>query len=199
MLLIALTGGIGAGKSSAGSLLARLGAIHISADQLAREVLERGEEGFNQVVAEFGDEILTNGAIDRGKLAEIIFNDSSKRDLLEEITHPLIAQRFLRIKNSLPENAVVVYEIPLLAERPERVRDFDFIVTIETSQELRLERLQGRGLTRDQAIGRMAHQTSDKNRREISHHVIENNGDIEALLTALEEWWDDFIAPRIVD
>lgn len=199
MLLIALTGGIGAGKSSAGSLLARLGAIHISADQLAREVLERGEEGFNQVVAEFGDEILTNGAIDRGKLAEIIFNDSSKRDLLEEITHPLIAQRFLRIKNSLPENAVVVYEIPLLAERPEQVRDFDFIVTIETSQELRLERLQGRGLTRDQAIGRMAHQTSDKNRREISHHVIENNGDIEALLTALEEWWDDFIAPRIVD
>lgn len=199
MLLIALTGGIGAGKSSAGSLLARLGAIHISADQLAREVLERGEEGFNQVVAEFGDEILTNGAIDRGKLAEIIFNDSSKRDLLEEITHPLIAQRFLRIKNSLPENAVVVYEIPLLAEKPERVRDFDFIVTIETSQELRLERLQGRGLTRDQAIGRMAHQTSDKNRREISHHVIENNGDMEALLTALEEWWDDFIAPRIVD
>lgn len=199
MLLIALTGGIGAGKSSAGSLLARLGAIHISADQLAREVLERGEEGFNQVVAEFGDEILTNGAIDRGKLAEIIFNDSSKRDLLEEITHPLIAQRFLRIKNSLPENAVVVYEIPLLAEKPERVRDFDFIVTIETSQELRLERLQERGLTRDQAIGRMAHQTSDKNRREISHHVIENNGDMEALLTALEEWWDDFIAPRIVD
>lgn len=199
MLLIALTGGIGAGKSSAGSLLARLGAIHISADQLAREVLERGEEGFNQVVAEFGDEILTNGAIDRGKLAEIIFNDSSKRDLLEEITHPLIAQRFLRIKNSLPENAVVVYEIPLLAEKPERVRDFDFIVTIETSQELRLERLQGRGLTRDQAIGRMAHQTSDKNRREISHHVIENNGDMEALLSALEEWWDDFIAPRIVD
>lgn len=199
MLLIALTGGIGAGKSSAGSLLARLGAIHISADQLAREVLERGEEGFNQVVAEFGDEILTNGAIDRGKLAEIIFNDSSKRDLLEEITHPLIAQLFLRIKNSLPENAVVVYEIPLLAEKPERVRDFDFIVTIETSQELRLERLQGRGLTRDQAIGRMAHQTSDKNRREISHHVIENNGDMEALLTALEEWWDDFIAPRIVD
>ena len=199
MLLIALTGGIGAGKSSAGSLLARLGAIHISADQLAREVLERGEEGFNQVVAEFGDEILTNGAIDRGKLAEIIFNDSSKRALLEEITHPLIAQSFLRIKNSLPENAVVVYEIPLLAEKPERVRDFDFIVTIETSQELRLERLQGRGLTRDQAIGRMAHQTSDKNRREISHHVIENNGDMEALLTALEEWWDDFIAPRIVD
>ena len=199
MLLIALTGGIGAGKSSAGSLLARLGAVHISADQLAREVLERGEEGFNQVVAEFGDEILTNGAIDRGKLAEIIFNDSSKRDLLEEITHPLIAQRFLRIKKSLPENAVVVYEIPLLAEKPERVRDFDFIVTIETSQELRLERLQERGLTRDQAIGRMAHQTSDKNRREISHHVIENNGDMEALLTALEEWWDDFIAPRIVD
>ncbi|MEY3331456.1 MAG: hypothetical protein RL202_722, partial [Actinomycetota bacterium] len=62
MLVIALTGGIGAGKSSAGSLLARLGAIHISADQLAREVLERGEEGYNQVLAHFGDQILVNGA-----------------------------------------------------------------------------------------------------------------------------------------
>ena len=199
MLLIALTGGIGAGKTSAGSLLARLGAVHISADQLAREILERGEAGFNQVVAEFGDEILTNGAIDRAKLAEIVFKDSSKKKLLEEITHPLIAKRFLKIKKLLPENAVVVYEIPLLAEKSERAQEFDFILTIETNREIRLERLEGRGLTREQAIDRMAHQSSDQNRREIAHHVIENNGDMESLLSELEKWWDDFIAPKIID
>ena len=199
MLLIALTGGIGAGKSSAGSLLARLGAIHISADQLAREILERGEEGFNQVVAEFGDEILVNGSIDRSKLAELIFRDPKKKMVLEEITHPLIAQRFASIRQSLPENAVVVYEIPLLAEKPERANEFDFVLAVETSAEIRLERLQGRGLTREQALGRIAVQATDEGRRAIAHHVIENNGDMEALLSALEQWWDDFIAPRIVD
>ena len=89
MLLIALTGGIGAGKSSAGSLLARLGAVHISADQLAREILERGEVGFDEVVAHFGDQILTAGAIDRNKLASLVFQDPKKR------SSPLFGQKFV--------------------------------------------------------------------------------------------------------
>ncbi len=199
MLLIALTGGIGAGKSSAGSLLARLGAVHVSADQLAREILERGEEGFNQVVAEFGDQILTNGSIDRNKLAEIVFADSLKRQKLESITHPLIAERFRQLRDHLPENSVVVYEIPLLAENAERAQQFDHVLTIETSAEIRLERLASRGLTSEQARGRMASQASDENRRAIAHHVIENNGDMQTLLSSLEQWWDDFITPRIAD
>ena len=199
MLLIALTGGIGAGKSSAGSLLARLGAVHISADQLAREVLERGEVGFDQVVAEFGDEILSNGLIDRAKLAEIVFSDTNKKKILEEITHPLIAKRFKEIRQSLPDNSVLVYEIPLLAENAERASEFDLVLSIETSEEVRIERLQKRGLSQLQAQERMAHQASDENRRAIAHHVIENNGDMQELLSSLEEWWDDFIAPRITD
>lgn len=199
MLLIALTGGIGAGKSSAGSLLARLGAIHISADQLAREVLERGEDGYNQVLAHFGDQILVNGAIDRKLLAEIVFRDSDKRSELEKITHPLIQQRFKEIRNSLPPNSVVVYEIPLLVESTDRIADFDVILTIETEAEIRISRMEERGFNRQQVQDRMAAQTSDANRRAIAHHVIENNGDRDALLRSLEQWWANFITPRIID
>ena len=199
MLVIALTGGIGAGKSSAGSLLARLGAIHISADQLAREVLERGEEGYNQVLAHFGDQILVNGAIDRKLLAEIVFRDSDKRSELEKITHPLIQQRFKQIRNSLPPDSVVVYEIPLLAESADRISDFDLILTIETEAEVRISRMAERGFDRQQVQNRMASQTSDANRRAIAHHVIENNGDRDALLRSLEQWWANFITPRIID
>jgi dephospho-CoA kinase len=199
MLVIALTGGIGAGKSSAGSLLARLGAIHLSADQLAREVLERGEEGYNQVLAHFGDQILVNGAIDRKLLAEIVFRDSDKRSELEKITHPLIQQRFKQIRNSLPPDSVVVYEIPLLAESADRISDFDLILTIETEEEVRISRMAERGFDRQQVQDRMASQTSDANRRAIAHHVIENNGDRDALLRSLEQWWVNFITPRITD
>jgi dephospho-CoA kinase len=199
MLLIALTGGIGAGKSSAGSLLARLGAIHISADQLAREVLERGEDGYNQALAHFGDQILVNGAIDRKLLAEIVFQDSDKRSELEKITHPLIQQRFKEIRNSLPPNSVVVYEIPLLVESTDRIADFDVILTIETEAEIRISRMKERGFDRQQVQDRMAAQTSDANRRAIAHHVIENNGDRDALLRSLEQWWANFITPRIID
>jgi dephospho-CoA kinase len=199
MLLIALTGGIGAGKSSAGSLLARLGAIHISADQLAREILERGEDGYNQVLAHFGDQILVNGAIDRKLLAEIVFQDSDKLSELERITHPLIQQRFKEIRNSLPPNSVVVYEIPLLVESADRIADFDVILTVETEAEIRISRMEERGFDRQQVQDRMAAQTSDANRRAIAHHVIENNGDRDALLRSLEQWWANFITPRIID
>lgn len=199
MLLIALTGGIGAGKSSAGSLLARLGAVHVSADQIARDILERGEEGYNRVLAHFGDRILLNGEIDRKKLAEIIFQDSTERIALEEIMHPLIQKRFREIQSELPIESVLVYEIPLLAENPTRISEFDLVLTIETSDDLRRQRLLDRGMSEDQATARISSQASDEARRKIAHYVIENNGNKEALLRALEEWWVTFVAPKISD
>ena len=116
MILIALTGGIGSGKSRAAAILEEFGAHSISADTLAREVLERGEDGYNEVVAYFGDEILNEGQIDRKKLAEIVFNDPNQLEVLESITHPLIRAKFVSETRGLPDNSVVVYEIPLLAE-----------------------------------------------------------------------------------
>ena len=77
MLVIALTGGIGSGKSLAGEYCRALGAIVIDSDQLARDVIERGSEGFDEIVLRFGDQILRNGEIDRKKLAEIVFADSA--------------------------------------------------------------------------------------------------------------------------
>lgn len=197
MLLIALTGGIGAGKSSAGSLLARLGAVYISADQLAREILERGEDGYNQVVAEFGDQILVNGSIDRGKLAKIVFEDVARKSALEKITHPLIQRRFAEIRENLPEASVLVYEIPLLAENPDRVHEFDLVLTIESAEEVRRERLRARGMSQEQISARIQSQESDERRRAIAHHVIANDEDQESLLRSLEEWWAAFVAPKI--
>ena len=94
MLVVALTGGIGSGKTTVGNLFASLGAKVIDSDQIAREILDRGSEGFNMVVATFGDDVLKNGEVDRKTLGEIVFNDSSKRKTLESITHPLIRKRF---------------------------------------------------------------------------------------------------------
>lgn len=197
MLVIALTGGIGAGKTSAGSLLAQLGAIHASADEFSRSILERGEEGFNRVLFEFSDEILTNGEIDRNKLSEIVFSDASKREKLEEITHPLIAARFDEFKRSLPRQCVLVYEIPLLAETPERVSEFDVVLSIETNIDVRIRRLSDRGLALHQIHSRISAQVSDAKRAKIAHHVIENNGNEEELFRALERFWAEFIAPKI--
>ena len=90
MLVVALTGGIGSGKSTVGQIFAQLGAIVIDSDQLARDVIERGSIGFNEVVAKFGDGVLKNGEIDRQHLASLVFKDPIKRSELEQITHPLI-------------------------------------------------------------------------------------------------------------
>lgn len=199
MILIALTGGIGSGKSRAAAILEELGAHSISADTLAREVLERGEDGYNEVVAYFGDEILNEGQIDRKKLAEIVFNDSKQLEVLESITHPLIRAKFVSETRGLPENSVVVYEIPLLAESISRQKqlDFDHVIVLESETETRVARLIERGLSAKEAQLRIANQYSDVQRKEIATHLIKNEGSLEELINALSQWWSKFISPEI--
>ncbi|MSY02994.1 MAG: dephospho-CoA kinase, partial [Actinobacteria bacterium] len=196
---IALTGGIGSGKSRAAAILEEFGAHSISADKLAREVLERGENGYNEVVAYFGDEILNEGQIDRKKLAEIVFNDSKQLEVLESITHPLIRAKFVSEMRALPENAVVVYEIPLLAESISRQKqlDFDHVIVLESHVEIRVTRLIERGLSAKEAQLRIANQHSDEQRKEIATHLIKNEGSLEELINALSQWWSKFISPEI--
>ena len=199
MILIALTGGIGSGKSRAAAILEEFGAHSISADTLAREVLERGEDGYNEVVAYFGDEILNEGQIDRKKLAEIVFNESKQLEVLESITHPLIRAKFVSQTRGLPENSVVVYEIPLLAESISRQKqlDFDHVIVLESETETRVTRLIERGLSAKEAQLRIANQYSDAQRKEIATHLIKNEGSLEELINALSQWWSKFISPEI--
>ena len=199
MILIALTGGIGSGKSRAAAILEEFGAHSISADTLAREVLERGENGYNEVIAHFGDEILNEGQIDRKKLAEIVFNDSNQLEVLESITHPLIRAKFISETRALPESTVVVYEIPLLAESISRQKqlDFDHVLVLQSNPEIRVSRLIERGFSAKEAQLRIANQHSDEQRKEIATHLINNEGSLEELVNALSQWWSKFISPDI--
>ncbi len=189
MLTIALTGGIGSGKTAVGEILANFGAVVIDSDQLARQVVERGTSGFDQIVAQFGDEILKNGDLDRAALASLIFTDPKKRLELEQITHPLIRQEFAKIIKSLPEDAIVVNQIPLLVESKHDYK-FDYIVTVSTSEEIRVARLLKRGLTKDQITKRIQAQAIDSEREVIADFIIKNEKSQEELFTQVEKLWE---------
>jgi dephospho-CoA kinase len=189
MLTIALTGGIGSGKTAVGEILANFGAVVIDSDQLARQVVERGTSGFDQIVAQFGDEILKNGDLDRAALASLIFTDPKKRLELEQITHPLIRQEFAKIIKSLPEDAIVVNQIPLLVESKHDYK-FDYIVTVSTSEEIRVARLLKRGLTKDQITKRIQAQATDSEREVIADFIIKNEKSQEELFTQVEKLWE---------
>lgn len=199
MILIAITGGIGSGKSRAAAILEEFGAHSISADLFAREILERDEPGYNEVVAHFGDQILKEGRIDRKKLAEIVFNDSNSLEILESITHPLIRKKFISETCNLQEDAIVVYEIPLLAESISRQQnmDFDHVIVLESNPEIRIARLIERGVSAKDAQLRIDKQYSDEQRQMIATHLIKNEGSLEELISELSDWWSNFISPEI--
>jgi dephospho-CoA kinase len=185
VLLVALTGGIGSGKSLAGQFFADLGAIVVDSDQLSREVIERGTPGFDEVLLRFGDEILTNGDIDRKKLAAIVFEDEESRIDLEEIIHPLVRKSFEKLVESASEGDIVINQIPLLVETDGAER-FDRVITVISSLEKRKERLKLRGLPTYEIEKRLAAQASDDERIEISDYVVENNGTEDDLLREVE-------------
>ena len=188
MLIVALTGGIGSGKTTVGDIFSELGAVVIDSDQLARAVLERGSKGFDLVLAKFGDAILKNGELDRSLLAALVFNDSQKRSELESITHPLIRQSFAEIISSLPRESIVINQIPLLFESKGAYK-FDHIITISAPEELRIERLKNRGLGFSDIKKRMEAQASDVERESISNSIIRNDKDELHLRNQVESIW----------
>jgi len=188
MLIVALTGGIGSGKSTVGELFANLGALVVDSDLLAREVIERGTEGFEQVVAEFGDQILKNGEIDRALLGDIVFKDRAKLAKLESITHPLIRKAFKNFVDKVPADSIVINQIPLLVESKSNYT-FDAVITVSASEEIRKQRLTKRGLPEAEIIRRMAAQASDSEREAISDFVIQNAGTPDDLTGTVEKVW----------
>ena len=189
MLIVALTGGIGSGKTMVGEIFAELGALVIDSDQLAREVVERGSKGFDLIVTEFGDEILKNGDLDRAALASLIFKDPKKRAKLEEITHPLIRQSFAKIVSSAGSESIIINQIPLLVESKHDYK-FDHVITISAPEKIRTERLIKRGLTLTQIEQRMKAQATDAQREVISATVIVNDKSEQELLAQVEKVWE---------
>lgn len=189
MLIVALTGGIGSGKSTVGELFQQLGAVVVDSDQLARDVVERGSLGFEQIVSLFGDEILKNGEINRSLLAEIIFKDSAKRKNLEQITHPLIRKAFADIVAKSDQRAIVINQIPLLAESKYEY-NFDHVITVSTSEDKRIARLLSKGYTQEQIQNRMKSQVSDSDREKIADSIIQNNESEKELLPQVEKIWE---------
>ncbi len=198
MFLIGLTGGIGSGKSTVAELLAEHGAVIIDADRIAREVVEPGSPTLERLVERFGPGILQpDGTLDRPALARIAFATGEARADLEAITHPAIGEEFLRRVQAAPPDAVVVHDVPLLAETANAAsRGYAAVLVVEAPREIRLQRLEGRGVPREDAEARMASQATDEMRREIATHVIDNGADREALAAIVEELWEDLLRLR---
>ena len=189
MLVVALTGGIGSGKSTVGQIFGDLGAIVTDSDQLARDVVERGTTGFDQIIAAFGDEVLKNGDLNRAALADLVFKDPAKRKQLEQITHPLIRKAFAKIVEYANGDSIVVNQIPLLVESNHDYK-FDHVITVSASEAVRIERLLNRGMNLTQIQQRLQAQSNDAQREKISDSIIRNDGSQADLLSEVEKVWE---------
>ena len=193
--VVGLTGGIGSGKSLAAQFFSQLGALVIDADQLARSAIERGSDGFDEVLLRFGDTVLKNGDIDRVALGQIVFENPQAKKDLEDIIHPRIRAEFEEAVASLNSGQIMVYEIPLLVETNAANR-FDYVITVESNVELRTERLRARGMFHSDIEKRIAAQATEEQRRAIADCVLTNDGTEDELLRQVENVWESTILPR---
>jgi dephospho-CoA kinase len=190
VLSVGLTGGIGAGKSAVAGMLAEHGAAVIDADQLAREVVEPGTPGLARIVAEFGPGMLTDGGgLDRAALGAVVFDDPDRLAALNAIVHPLVGARTAELVADLPDDAVVVHDVPLLTEN-HLAPGYHLVVVVTAPAETRLRRLVDRGLPAEDARARMAAQATDDERRAVADAVIENDNGLEHLRAQVERVWE---------
>jgi dephospho-CoA kinase len=189
--MVGLTGGIGSGKSTVADLLRTRGAPVIDADLIARQVVEPGSEALQKLVERFGPDILQpDGSLDRPALAKKAFVDDESRRDLEAITHPAIGAEFLRQVGEAKPGTVVVHDVPLLVES-KRGFDYGAVIVVEAPREVRLERLEARGIPRADAEARMAAQATDEERRAVATWVIDNGGDLVTLERQVDELWPE--------
>ena len=189
---VGLTGGVASGKSTVSAILAELGAVVVDADQLAREVVARGTPGLAEVLAAFGPSVLTeDGELDRAAMGAIVFADESRRRTLEGIIHPLVRARAAELEAAAPPGALVVHDIPLLAETGQGSR-FDAVVVVDVPTEVQVQRMiDTRAMSREDAEARVAAQATREERLAIATHVIDNTGTREDLRVRVTEVFDD--------
>jgi dephospho-CoA kinase len=190
-MLIALTGGIGSGKTTVASRWAELGATEIDADILAREVVEPGSDGLSAVTDRFGDQVLNpDGSLDRAALAAVAFSTEETRKDLEALLHPRIQELAAERVKGL--EGTIVYIIPLLAETNSKL-NFDRIVTVSCDEDVRLDRLITlRGMSREEALSRIAAQASDAEREAKADTIIDSNCPMDELLARADEVFTSF-------
>ncbi|MGN6339221.1 dephospho-CoA kinase [Mycobacterium sp.] len=196
MLRIGLTGGIGAGKSAVSSTFARCGAVIVDGDVIAREVVQPGTAGLAALVEAFGrDILLPDGSLDRPALAAKAFRDDEARKTLNGIVHPLVGSRRSEIIASVPEDSVVVEDIPLLVESG-MAPLFPLVVIVYADVEVRLRRLvDQRGMAEEDARARIAAQASDEQRRAVADIWLDNSGSPEELVQHAQDVWNNRIVP----
>ncbi|MEU9043744.1 MULTISPECIES: dephospho-CoA kinase [unclassified Kitasatospora] len=192
MLKIGLTGGIGAGKSEVSRLFAAHGAVIVDSDVIAREVVAPGTDGLAAVVAEFGPQVLReDGALDRPALGAIVFADPERLKALNAIVHPLVRTRSAELEAAAAPDAVVVHDVPLLAENG-LAPLFDLIVVVDAADEVRLDRLvRLRGMAEHEARARMDAQASRADRLAIADLVIDNGAGLAELSARVDEVWTE--------
>jgi dephospho-CoA kinase len=196
VLSVGLTGGIGSGKSTVAAELARLGAVVVDADRIAREVVEPGTPGLAAVAAEFGPGVLRpDGSLDRGALAARVFADPAALRRLGEITHPLVAAESRRRQEAAPPDAVVVHDVPLIVENG-LADQYDVVVVVGADEDTRTARLvASRGMTEDDARARIRAQADDDARRAVADVWLDNSGSTEELLSAVGRLWRERLLP----
>lgn len=200
MRVYGLTGGIASGKSLVASRLAELGAVIVDADVLAREAVAPGSPALAAIAAEFGPAVIAaDGSLDRAAMGALVFADAGARARLNAIVHPevrrLSEQRFARAAEEDP-GAVVVYDIPLLAEAGPLVRaGMDGVIVVVADEAERVRRMvEDRGMTPEDARARIASQATDEQRLALASHVIDNSGSRRAALARVDELWGQLLA-----
>jgi len=171
-----------------------VGAVLIDADRIAREVVAPGTEGLAAVVGAFGAEVLAeDGSLDRPKLGSIVFADPEKLALLNSIVHPLVGVRSRALEAAAAEDAVVIHDVPLLAENGLKSL-YDLVIVVDASPETQLDRLvRLRGMTEEDARARMAAQATRDKRLEIADVVIDNDVPLEELEQRVTDEWADLV------
>jgi len=194
MFLIGLTGGIAAGKSTVAKRWVEHGAIEIDADSLARDVVQPGSEGLKRVVQAFGESVIDDsGELNRKALAKLIFESDEKRLLLNSILHPLIRQLAAEQLKKFDDDAIVIYNVPLLVEA-EVDHDFNLVVTVEAPEDEQVKRLvQTRGLSELEAKKRIAAQAQPIERAARADRILNSNQDINLLLRDADNLWREIV------
>ncbi|MBX7254998.1 MAG: dephospho-CoA kinase [Candidatus Hydrogenedentes bacterium] len=184
MRLWGLTGGIGSGKSEVAKLLAAAGIPVLNADAIGHKLLEREGACFKRVVEEFGESVLSAGAVDREKLASLVFANSEARRLLNAILHPQIQSEIALECAKLAEqgHSLAVIEAALLSEGGKKEPFLAGLILVTCPAEIRIQRLMdGRGMPRDEVLRRIAAQTPPESKLALADHVIDNSGELKAL------------------